>query len=514
MSATQGSFTALDWVVVGVYFAAMLAIGVVLARRQRTTEDFFLAGRSIPVWAAAISIVGVSAATFIGAPESAYAGNLSYLSANLAQFVGVTIVALVFVPAFYRAGATTVYHLLESTLGERSRMAASAAFLVGRLFAAGARLFIAAIPVSLIVFGDLSTTHLTLAIVVVAVVALAYTVLGGLDAVIWTDVAQTFLFVGAAAAAVALLLHRIPTPLPEIIHALGEARAPDGTSKLTALDTRWDPTSDFNLWSALIGLTLFNIAVYATDQDLGQRLLTFRTARKSAWSVFLSNFVGLAIAAVFLAIGLLLYVMYRMPELMAGATPTPPDDSRRLFLHFIFEEAPAGVRGLLIAGLFAGAMGALASSVSAMSSAVVNDFYKPLKPGRTERHYMRVSRISVVGWGALLTVFAIGCVAWQERSGKGLIPFAMGVMLYAYTGLLAVFLTAILTRRGSTASVIAALFTGALIVAVLEFGPALTSIAGQDTGLPTLSLGWRMFVGTLGAFAVCVVGRRRVGATP
>lgn len=497
----------LDWTVVGVYFLGMLGVGWWFARRQRTTEEFFLAGRNIPVWAAAISIVGVSAATFIGGPEQSYSGNLTYLSANIAQFIGVVIVALVFVPAFFAARVSTVYELLDRRFGPGARQAASAAFMAGRLLASGARLFVAAIPLSLIIFGDLESGHLIVSIMIVAAIASAYTVLGGLDAVIWTDVAQTLLFIGAAVAAIFVLFHKIPTGTTEIITTLGQTALPDSTSKLTILDTRFSFASDFNIWSAIFGLTLFNIAVHATDQDLAQRLLTFKSAKRSGLSVFLSSFVGLAIALVFLVIGLLLYVYYQRPDLMHGIPGIASDDTRRVFLGFIFEESPAGIRGLILAGLFAGAMGAAASSMSAMGSTIVNDFYRPIFPDRTERHYVVISRWSVFGWGVLLAGVACLCVEWQATSGKQIIPFVMGVMLYAYTGLVAVFFCAIATRRGNSLSVVTALLTGAIVVALMQFGPIHLGVPPDATAPVRFSLGWQMLIGTVASFIVCILGR-------
>jgi len=515
-------------VILAAYFAGMLALGLVFARRQKSTEEFFLAGRRIPVWAAAISIVGVSAATFIGAPQDAYTGNLTYLSSNLAYFLAVAIVALFFVPAYFARGISTVYQLLEHRFGPGARRSAAGAFLLGRLLASGARLYIAAIPLALILFGEaLTARDLIIAVAVVAGVATLYTLLGGLDAVIWTDVAQTLLFIGAAVVAIVLLLHRIPLGAGEIGRLLAETRVADGSSKLTVLDTRFSMSTDWNLWSAVLGLTLFNLAVVATDQDIAQRLLTFRSARRSSLSVFLSGFVGLLIALVFLVIGHLLYVYYRRPDVMgAAAPPAPPDDTRTVFLTFIFTESPAGIRGLMLAGLFAGAMGALASSQAAMASTVVNDFYVPLRsrtpahaepPGAqaSQKHLLLVSRCMVVVWGALLTGFAVLCILWQSSAKEKLIPFAMGVMIYAYSGLLAIFLTAVFTRRGSSASCIAAIITGILAAAALEFIPK--ALAAQRPGetFIKLSLGWRMLFATLAAFAVCILpAQRREPASP
>lgn len=485
----------------------MVGLGAWLSRRQTDTRAYFLSGGKIPAWAAAVSVVAtsVSAATFIGAPEQSYTGNLTYLAGVLSSVIAVIVVAVWFIPAFYRARVTTVYELLERRLGGRARRGCSGAFMLGRLLASGARLYIAAIPVSLIAFGDLSTGHMAASIAIAATASILYTVLGGLDAVIWTEVPQAALFVFAAVAAIVLLLWQIPTGAGEIAAALARTTLPDGSSKLTVFDTGFTLTSDFSVWSAFIGLTLFNMAVYGTDHDLAQRMLTCKSAAKGSQSALLSNFLGLGVAALFLVIGLLLYVFYQRPDLMGSAGAAAPPQGREVFLSFILDHTPPGVRGLMLAGLFAAAMSSLASSMQAMASTLVCDFYRPLRPGRDEAHYMRVSRAAVVGWGVLLAVFAIVCIALHGVSGQGLINFAMGVMLYAYTGMLAVFVTAIFTRRGSGSSAVAALWAGATATAAMQFGPSLLKYAGIEA--PMLSLGWKMFIGAMIALAVCLVPR-------
>ena len=510
MPTLAASLNSVDWGLLLAYMLGMLALGVFFARRQKNLGEYFLAGRRIPVWAAAISIVAtsVSAVTFIGAPEDAYAGNLAYLSLNLSGLIAVILVAVFFIPVFYRRNVTSVYELLGARLGPGAQRWASGAFMLGRVFASGARLYVAAIPFSLIAFGNLEPINLAIAIGVVSLVATLYTMIGGLHAVIWTEVPQTLLFVGAAGAALWLLASRIPASPGAVLDALHAARAADGSSKLTLLDFRTDPALPYSFWSVMLGFTLFNMAVYGADQDLAQRMLTCRNAVRGAWSAVLSNIIGIGVALLFLAIGLLLYVYHHRPDLMAGAAPAPPTDTRTVFLGFILTQTPSGLRGLMIAGVFAAAMSSLASSVAAMASTAVIDFYKPLRPGRDERHYVRVSKIAVVAWGVVLAAFAMVCIVWQQRSGEGLLRFAIGVMIFAYTGLLGVFLTALFTRRGNARSAAAALLAG-LAAVVLTRNVEAIGFSGVR-----LSMGWQMFIGTALAFVVCAAGRPAPVARP
>src|SRR4051794_27630594 len=184
-------FTHLDWGVVAAYLALMALIGTLAARRKTDAEGYFLAERKMPTLAVALSVVAtsLSVATFVGVPQYSFNGDLTYLSQNLGVFIAAAIVATVFLPRLYAAGTVTIYGYIDQRFGETARMATSATFLLGRLLASGARLFIAAIPVCLLMFGSFnpSRSQLIFAIVLVGAVGVAYTVAGGIRAVIITD---------------------------------------------------------------------------------------------------------------------------------------------------------------------------------------------------------------------------------------------------------------------------------------------------------------------------------------
>ncbi|MHC5022963.1 MAG: sodium:solute symporter [Planctomycetota bacterium] len=520
MIGTAPSLTWPDWLVLAGYILAVLAIGLVVARRRRGRDEFFLAGRGLPMWAVAISILATSqsAATFVGGPQTAFDGDLTYLSANLAALLAVIVVAVFFIPAYYRHQVTSVYELIGHRFGDRSQRLASAMFMVGRVFASGARLFIVAIPVALIAFGNAEPGSLIVAILITAACATAYTTTGGIRAVVWTDVLQATVYVATIGIALSILWSRIPLEPGEVVAALREAGDGD---KLRFLDLRLAESADlarpFSLWAIVTGLVLLNVAAFGADQDLTQRMLTCRSARSGAWSAVVSNLIGWPVVALFLVMGLLLFVYYRRPDLMGAAAPAyDVNDSRQVFLQFILHEMPAGWRGLMLAGLFAAAMSSMDSALNAMSSTAIADFYRPWRmrrevayvPGNARE--IRASRRLTLVWAALLASFATSCVFWQQRSGQTLIVFALGVMVFAYSGLLAVFLAALFTRRGNAASVAAALVAGFVSVLLLQdFAWDRWSTAiGLDV---TLAFPWKMLIATGLSFGVCCLGRRRPG---
>lgn len=508
-----------DWAVLLGYFVVLAVTGWLFARREPTgAKEYFLAGRQMPMWAVAISVLATStsAATFIGAPEQTFKGDFSYLSTNIGSIIAVFVVAAVFIPAFYRNNCTTVYDVVGIRYGQGARLATSWAFMIGRVFASGSRLFMAAIPLSLILFNDSSRPHLILAIGVLVVVGILYTLVGGIRSIIWTDVIQTVVFVGAAIAAAGVLLYKMPVGLGDVWHALSTTDVHNAAgvrtgSKVTLIKLDTNPAVPFTLWTALIGFTLQGVAAYGTDHDLAQRMLTCRSAVQGSRSVITAILIGLPVTALFMTIGALLWVFYKRPDLMGASAPTyDVTQGREVFLDFILREMPQGMSGLMMAGLFAAGLGSFLSALNAMAAAFVSDVYQRVRTNRTERHYLIVGRWAVAGWGLILGAFAVLCVYWQEGSGQNLIDFALGVMAFAYAGMLAVFICALFTKRGSKNSAIAALIVGFVAVAAMDptTHKLLASVfpAAKDLKMD-LAFPWRLTIATALATITCLLAK-------
>lgn len=526
-----------DWLVLAGYFLLLAVSGVWLARRrQRDATDYFLAGRMMPAWAVSISVLATaqSAATFIGAPQSAYRGDLTYLSANIGQILAALIVAAFFIPALYKCRASTVYELLEVRVGGPARAAASWMFMVGRVMASGARLFMGGLAGAMILFGDIQLAQIAIAIAIMTAIGMIYTLTGGIRSVIWTDVIQVLVYVGAALAALVVLLNRIPVSAVTLIDAWRHGMA-DGTSKLQLLTSGFESTTNtyefltrpYTLWTAVIGFSLLNLGFYGTDQDAMQRMLTCRSAARGAWAMIGAVLIGIPVTLLFMAVGLLLWVLYEQPELMGAAGPTyprPPD--LKVFLLFILREMPPGLSGLMMAGLMAAGLSSLNSALNALGSSFVSDFYRRHRPQRGERHYLWVGRVAVAVSGVFVGGFAVFCAFWQRQMNVPLIDFALLVMAFAYAGLVAVFLTVLFTNRGSNVTVIAALLSGFLLVFLMQsyfwnsvcsglavyalqigaesFSDRLFKYAEQPIAFP-----WQLTIAVAVAMLICCAGRRQ-----
>jgi len=492
-------FHVADWCIFAGYGLALALGGILARRRARDARDFFVGHGQMPSWAVALSVLAsaLSVASYLGVPEAAYGGDLTYLMANVGTVIAVVIVAWFFIPRYYRYQVVTVYELIGRSFGPRAKLAASLTFLLGRMLASGARLFMAAIPAAAILFGtsEADVPALIIGVAVLTVVATLYTLSGGITSIIWTDVVQLSVAMGAVLAVAVVISCRIPLHWGGIAHLLANAGAAGG-SKLRVLNTSTDLHVVNTLWTALSGYLLLNLAVYGTDQDLAQRMLTCKNALAGGRSALLSIVVNLPITLLFMCIGLLLYVFYHLDPLVSHVHH-PLHSGEHAFISFILYEQPVGMAGLLMAGLFAIAFTSLLSAINAMAAAVVNDCYRPLRPDTTPAQLLRASRWAVVASGLVIGLVAVGCIFWHRASPQtSLLDFAFTVVVVPYCGMLGIFLTAIFTTRGNGLSACLALVGGMAAILVLQRWH-------QPLAWP-----WQMVIGTSLSTAICCCGRR------
>jgi len=512
-AAMHTSFTFADWAVLGGYVAILALTGWLSTRRGLSSrDDYFLDGHHAPTWLVAISVLSTvqSAATFLGVPDYSYRGDYTYVGGVAAALLAAWIVANVLIPRFYTLKVSTVYELLELRFDRRARRAAGLMFLIGRVFASGSRLYLAAIAVSMILFLDITPQHIVIATGLLLVLGLAFTLKGGLHSVIWSDLIQVVLYVGAALVAALFLWWHLPLSLSETVTAL--IHVPGGQNKLALIDATPSFSAPFSLFAMFTGITLLNVASSGLDQDTTQRLLACPDAKRGARALYSSVLISLPVILLFLVIGSLLHLTYARPDILASAglpAPTFEGEKITVFMHYILTALPAGLRGLATVGVLAAA--AMNSELVAMASVVINDLYRPwaVKRGeRNEAHFVRAGRVATFAMGLILAAMAILSYYWQHYSDAGLLDFVLGVMSFAYSGLLGVYGVALFTRRGSTSSVIAAFATGFLTV--LAFQPFVIDMAGLPLAMKAIAFPWQLCLGTLVAAATCAMGRGKV----
>ncbi len=494
----NSSFSTVDWVIFGSYFLLVIISSVWLARvKVKNSKDYFVSEKSLPMFAVAISVLATSqsAATFLGAPESSYGGNLTFVGFFFSALLAVIIVSKVLVPKFYDIGAITVYELLEKRYGGQAKRDAGMMFLVGRLFASGARLYIGALAVSMILFSDIAPIHMIFAIVVLMAGSLGYAYFGGIKSIIFADIVQVIIYIGAALFIIYHLFSALGGDIELIYSTLASS------DKLKIID--FSLTGSYNFWALISGLLLLNIAAYGLDQDMTQRILTCKDKREGARSLIVSILITIPTASLFLIIGLLLYLFYQHPELSGFSSEVDQNfagEKIAIFMTYILHELPDGFKALATIGVVATTFTSTSSVLGAMSSVAVTDIYKPMFSGRSDEHYLKASRAGVLTSALALALMAILSYYWQRVSDIPLLDFALGVMVFAYAGLLGVYGAALWTKRGDERSVRAALIAGFMTVLLLQ--PYITkSLFDLD-----VNFAMQIIIGTIVSFGVMMVG--------
>ncbi|WP_159981479.1 MULTISPECIES: sodium:solute symporter [unclassified Novosphingobium] len=506
-------FSMADWLVIAAYLLLLLAGGWIFTpRKTETANDYFLAGGNVPAWLAAISVLSAtqSAATFLGGPDYGYHGDLTYLSGNIGGLMGAIFVAHVMIPRFYAIKATTAYELLTLRFSEKATRWAGGMFLVGRVFAGGARVYLAAIALAMVITGTVEAQGIMIAAAVLVVASVMFTFVGGLKSVLWNDLIQFVVYLGSAIAVLVFLRMSIPASTGDIIAGLSST--PEGIDKLKVFDFSFDLSRPFSMLAIVTGLALLYIANAGMDQDTTQRLLSCKDAKTGARSLYLSVIATVPVVGMFIVIGLLLYVFYDRPDLMGGATAAAGNEfggeKISIFMHYILTQLPGGLRGLVTVGICAAAVATTNSALNAMSSVLVQDFYRPWREKRAanvapvaEHHYVQAGRAGMGVIGFAMFLMAIVSFYWQRYSDMGLLEFALQVMVFTYAGLLGVYFTALFTNRGNTGSVIASLLVGFVTILLLQ--PGIAHALGLPTILNGLSFPFQLCIGTVVAFVVC-----------
>lgn len=506
-------FSTADWLVIAAYIALLVAGGWIFTpRKTASARDYFLAGGTVPAWLAAISVLSAtqSAATFLGAPDYGYHGDLTYLSGNIGGLIGAVFVAHVLIPRFYAIRATTAYELLTLRFSERATRWAGGMFLVGRIFAGGARVYLAAIALAMVITGTVDAGGIMIAAAVLVVASVLFTFVGGLKSVLWNDLIQFVVYLGSAIAVLVFLRMSIPASTGEIVHAL--VHTPQGVNKLRLFDFSLDLSRPFSMLAIVTGLALLYIANAGMDQDTTQRLLSCKDAKTGARSLYLSVLATVPVVGMFVVIGLLLYVFYDRPDLMGGTTAVASSayggERISIFMHYILTRLPGGLRGLVTIGICAAAVATTNSALNAMASVLIQDFYRPWRDARgpvAERHFVQAGRAGMVGIGIAMFLMAVASYYWQRYSTMGLLEFALQVMVFTYAGILGVYFTALFTRRGTTGSVIAALLVGFGTIVLLQ--PGIAHAIRLPAALNGLAFPFQLCIGTVIAFLVCAAPR-------
>lgn len=465
----------LDLAIVLIYLLAVTALGLRFRKQQHSVSDYFLGGRTAPWWALAFSIVATetSTLTIIGTPALAYSGNLTFLQLVFGYVLGRFLISVLLLPGYFRGEFLTAYGVIEKRFGPRMRAIAAATFLFTRILAEGVRIAAIALVVSV----ALGTSE-RLAVFIVITLTILYTFEGGMKAVIWTDVAQFLLYLTGSIVTLFFLLHRIPGGWNEVT----QAAAVHG-NKLQLFDFSWNLATKYTFWSGVIGGAFLTMGSHGTDQTIVQRLLAARNERDSRRALIASGFLVLFQFAVFLLVGVLLFVFAQHSPLLAAGESTD-----RLLPIFLVRELPVGLTGLLLASILAVAMSNASGSLNSLSASSVLDFAVLRGHETTSENYLRLAKRMTLVWGAILICLAL--VHWGPLLEAGLTvsSLTMGCLV-------GLFLLGTFDPRAHATGALAGMFAGlAAVLCVFRFSH--------------VAFTWYVMIGTCFTFVVGAVVSR------
>ena len=470
-------FSTLDWIALGTYLGLLVLLGVYFTRREQTTDDFFLGGRRVPWWAAGISIFAtqLSAITFMAIPAKSYSTDWTFFIQSLGIFAMAPVVAYVFLPFFRGLNITTAYEYLERRFSVGIRMFGSAQYLLFQFGRMAIVVYLPAIALSAVTGFDVHAC-----ILLMGVLCIIYTVLGGIEAVIWSDVIQAFVLVGGALLIFVWCVNGVSGGLTELFDRASSA------GRLQVVDMDWDFTRS-SLPVVILGGIFINLIPYASDQSVVQRYLTTSDETSARKAIWLGGIISIPASLLFFALGSALFGFYDAhPERLEPLSKTD-----QIIPWFLVNEIPAGLAGLVIAGVFAAAMSSLDSSMNSSATALINDFYKRIRPDSStlsDARELLLARCLTVILGSLGTVSALILASYPADS---IFDQWLEIVGLFASGLCGLFVLGVFTRRPGTTAAIVGVFSSVAVLLLVKNLTELNALLYAGIGTTTCFLaGW------------------------
>ena len=497
----------LDWIVIAFYFAAMAYLGYHFSRKNKDTEEYFVGGRSFKGWVLGLSMVGtsISSISFLAYPADAYKSAWIRMLPNFAMPIAAIVALYVFIPFFRSGKRTSAYEYLGLRFGNGIRIYGSCAYMLTQFIRLGIVLFLV---------GQLMETMLGwpiwICIVLAGIVVAVYTIAGGFDAVVWTDVIQTIVLVGGGIAIFLSIIFMIPGGLGEIVNvAFADGKLSFSElqqDKLVPIGWGWAISKKTGLMMLLLGLTAW-LQEFASDQTVVQRYCSAATdseARKALWWSVLSR---IPIWAFFMFLGTTLYVFFQLnPTQPANEMLTGVKKAEGILPYFVMNYLPAGVAGLIIAAAIAAAMSSLDSSMNAISAVFVTDIYRnKIRPNQNENHYLGVARKVSIAAASIMMGLAIVLAYTDTKTIQDASTMLTAVFAGGILGLFCFgFFTTWGDGRAAALGVVATIFyTIYILLGKQKLVP-----------LPPMDLYYSAIIGNLVMVCVCAITSKLLPRSP
>ncbi len=474
----NGYFNLGDWLVIIIYLGGIIALGMWFGKDQRNTRDYFLGSRNIPWWGIGVSIVAAetSALTIIGVPAYAFAkgGNIMFIQMIIGYVIARIILAVVMVPHYMKGEIYSPYQLLEQHLGTQPRKLAAAFFLFLETMAAGVRVFVACIPIRLMLgeqvcsLGGLVDPILG-AILIFVGLSLLYTYIGGVKAVIWTDAVQFGLFLTGGIFALFYIPSLIDGGWTAAFAKAGEA------GKLAWLNTHFTFSAPVNIWMGVIGGTVMVLSSHGAEQLIVQRVLACKNVSDGRKALSLSAVLIFPLFLIFLLVGVMLWTYYEgtgHPFQIPLPQPRPGIQSNDfIFPIFMMTEVPHILKGFLIVAILSAAMSSISSAITSLASVSTMDFIKQMVKGRDEEYFLRFSKYSTVFWAAVL----VG-TAWLARNVDFVLNAAFSLRGLTAGALLGSLIIALFWKRLGARAAMAGMLASFAVMNLIYWPPKIAAI--------------------------------------
>jgi SSS family transporter len=492
-----------DWAVIVIYLLGIIGLGVFFGKDQRNTRDYFLGSKNIPWWGIGLSIVAAetSALTIIGVPAMAFGSNIAFIQMIVGYVVARVILAIVMVPHYLKGEIYSPYQLFADAFGPKARQTAAGLFLISETLAAGVRVYVACIPVQLML-----GLQVLPAIGLFVVLSLLYTYVGGVKAVIWTDAVQFGLFLAGGL----FTLFYIPTQVSggwaDLFSRAAQA------DKLHWLNTAFSLGAPFNIWMGVIGGTVMVMSSHGAEQLIVQRVLACGSVAEGRKALVLSAVVIFPLFLIFLLVGVMLWGYYQQFPIAIPIPETRPGIKANDFIYpiFMLTGVPHLLKGCLIVAILSAAMSSVSSALTSLASVSTMDFVKPVATGRDEAFYLRFSKYSTVLWAAAL----IG-IAYCSRQVEFVLNAAFSLRGLTSGALLGGLLLSVFWRNGRVGPVVAGMLTSLVIMTALQVLPKLSwtrelwaRLIGSEIFWP-----WYTLIGTAVTLGTALMMRGRAGVS-
>jgi solute:Na+ symporter, SSS family len=452
-AVAEAEFGLINYCVLAVYLLLMVGIGAWCSKRNKSTDDFFRGGQRIPWWAAGFSIFAtmLSSITFMAVPAMAYGDDWYLFLAN--SYILITpIVIFVFLPFYRRLNITSAYEYLEKRFNLATRMVASGLFVFFQTGRIAIVLYLPALALSTVSNFDLNSS-----ILVMGVLCIIYTMMGGIEAVIWTDVVQTLVLLGGAIFSLVLIFSRLDISAAEMVRI-----GMENQKFFENTDWSWNLMTG-TAWTILLGSLFHNMFAYTASQDVVQRYITTKDEKTAAKAIWLNALISVPAQAIFFAIGTALFIFYKFnPEkLLDGIS------NDAIFPFFVVYEMPVGVAGLIVAGLFAAAQSSASSSMNSVATALVTDFHKRLRPDSSEKTNLLLARMLTLLTGAIGVAAALAVAAADLRSALEAYLNIIGLFGGTISGLF--ILGLVFKKANGTGAVIGSLISAIVVFLIRDY---------------------------------------------